>query len=121
MPVNHAENDGHDDRAPLLMSREARPASVSGRLRGYWKTVSLGQRRSRDRALQPAETSLISENKCSRVAFAKDTHKVLCLRWLERILIASDALSHRQQPVLAQTGSCFQFVGMTAETTHQMK
>ena len=37
MAVNRAEDDGHDDPAPLLISREARPASVSGRLRGIGK------------------------------------------------------------------------------------
>jgi len=60
------------------------------------------------------------ENKCSRVAFAKDTDKVLCLRWLSRIASASDALSRRRQPVLAQTGLRFPIVEMTAEITHQM-
>jgi hypothetical protein len=44
--VNRAEDGSHDDRAPLIR-REARPVPVSERLRGYWKTVSLGQRRSR--------------------------------------------------------------------------
>ena len=41
MAVNHAKDDGHGNRAPLWISGEARPASVSGRLRGYWKTASL--------------------------------------------------------------------------------
>jgi hypothetical protein len=46
MAVNRAEDGGHNDRAPLI-SREARLVPVSGRLRGYWKTVSLDQRRAR--------------------------------------------------------------------------
>src|ERR1700730_6876306 len=61
------------------------------------------------------------EHKYSRVGPSKGTRKVFYLRWIERILAFYDTLSHRRQPMPAQTGSCVLIVGATAETTHQMK
>jgi hypothetical protein len=45
LAVNGAENSGHGDQSPLIRT-EGRQGSVSGRLRGYRKTVSLGRRRA---------------------------------------------------------------------------
>ena len=65
MAVNGAENSGHRHQSPLIRT-DGRQGSVSGRLRGYRKTVSLGRRTASERwhrltgTSQPAETRLPS-------------------------------------------------------------